>query len=320
MVLPVTLKDLEKFHLYINEDKILRLNASHGQVQLLLFSLLLPLFDPKKSYREDIGLLLNQSYSSFISINRLKSLLVVFSTPVSFSALVFFAVFAPVICASSVPATYALVFNAPFSKFLTSITLVSWSADSERLFPLFPMVKDETESFLSSTLPSSNSVPIFFNFQYKFTDFTELDQEILGESINALSSKISPKPAGPSCKRVHKEKKTIRGKKKMRKGDNGKRSMPMPTLGHLATNKLLEKKAMTSIPFKINKTMAKSTTTAPCSCSWSFFQTYWTSVSKSKRFIKPKNKSQNKPKENTFSKNKPNYDCDCSKDVEKKWK
>ena len=102
VVLLVTLEDLEEFHLYIDKDRLLKPNVSHGQVQMLLL-LLPPLpLNPKKFYEEKAGLLSNQAYSSFMPINQPESFSISFSAPAFFYVPAFSAIFIPVVYAFSI--------------------------------------------------------------------------------------------------------------------------------------------------------------------------------------------------------------------------
>ena len=212
----VMLEDLEEFYLCIDKDGVLRPNDSHSQVRTLPLSLPPPPFNPKKSYGEGAGLLSNQAYSSFTPINQPEFLLVSSSAPISSCVPAPSATLTSVARASFVSAGFTPTFDAPFSEFLSSATLLLISADSDwpflppstvenKIEPPFPSVSlyhsassHHPASPHPSASPKTDSAPKFIDLTNKPADFTELDWKILGKSTSDLSSESSLKTASPS--------------------------------------------------------------------------------------------------------------------------
>ena len=288
-------EDLEEFQLYIDKNRVLRPNNSHGRVQMLLLLLPPPPLDLKESHGEETELLLHQTYSSFTPINQPESFLIFSSTPASSCVSAPSAAFIPMAHASFIPAGSAPVFNAPFSEFLSSVLLLLISIDSNRLFPLSSTVENKIEPLFTSASPESESAPEFIDFTDKPANFTELDWKILGEATSDLSFESSLETAGLSQKRKREEKDKAEENKRKRevRNDNPVESEFLISSAKkvgTVVDKLPKRETMTPAPRDEDKTMAMMT-----------------SKDKAKKKVK-------------ITKQKKEPKCGCKAAVGKKWK
>ena len=295
VILPVTLEDLEEFHLYINKDKVLRPNTSHGQVQTLLLLLPPPPLNFEKFYEEKAELLSNQAKSSFTPINQPESLFVFSSAPSFSYVLVPSTALTLIACAFSIPAGPIPIFDALFFEFLSSAVLLLIPADSDWSFSPLPTVKNKIKPPFSSAPPKTDSATEFLDLKDRLTDFTELDWKILRESTSAFSSKSSLEPVGSSQKQTRKKEKVIKGNKKRQE---------------IRNNNLVESKFLMTGTRKVGTAADKlpergAITPAPCD------------KSKTMAMIKSKDKGKKKIR---ITKQQKEPRCGCRAAVRKKWK